>query len=37
LWNFEKSIAKTVEWYKKYYENKNIITKMQIEEYMNGN
>lgn len=37
LWNFEKSIAKTVKWYKKYYQDKEIITKLQIEEYMNAN
>ncbi len=36
-WNFKESIVKTIEWYKKYYENNNIITKIQIEEYMNGN
>lgn len=35
-WNAENAIKKTVEWYKSFYENKNILTKQQIGEFMMG-
>lgn len=36
LWNIDEALNKTIEWYKAYYQNKNIelITEKQIEEYM---
>ena len=33
IWDIQKSIEKTVEWYRNFHETKSIITHKQIEEY----
>jgi len=37
LWNTETAIEKTIEWYKEYYINRNIITYKQIENFYTSN
>jgi CDP-glucose 4,6-dehydratase len=34
LWQSDKTFEMTVKWYKKYYENNNIISKEQLREYV---
>jgi CDP-glucose 4,6-dehydratase len=34
-WNTRESIAKTVEWYKEFYLNGNLLTQKQVKEYIN--
>ncbi|CAN2039937.1 CDP-glucose 4,6-dehydratase [Candidatus Magnetomoraceae bacterium gMMP-15] len=34
LWNFDTSILKTIQWYVSYYEHDRVITKEQIENYI---
>lgn len=34
LWNIEKTIAETTEWYQSYYEKNKVITENQIDEYV---
>jgi CDP-glucose 4,6-dehydratase len=34
VWNFDKTIEKTIEWYKNYYEANHINTRQDIKEYV---
>jgi CDP-glucose 4,6-dehydratase len=34
VWNFEQTVSKTIEWYKNYYEENIVSTKIQIEQYV---
>lgn len=34
VWNTEKAIEKTIEWYRNFYENKKLLTQSQITEFL---
>ena len=34
VWSFEKSIENTIEWYRSYYQSKEILTLSQLEDYI---
>ena len=36
LWSTEKAIAKTIEWYRAYFQEGEVLTDKQIEEFENG-
>ncbi len=35
IWNIEKSVEKTVMWYRHFYENRTILTRQNLYEYIN--
>lgn len=37
IWNTQTAIEKTIEWYKSYYLNNEVLTISQIKEYLKGN
>lgn len=37
IWNTQKAIEKTIEWYKSYYLNNEVLTISQIKEYLKEN
>jgi CDP-glucose 4,6-dehydratase len=37
IWNTETAIEKTIEWYKSYYNNNQILTVSHIKEYLAAN
>jgi len=36
LYNIDQTISKTVEWYREFHENRNVITYKQIKEYLDA-
>ena len=36
LYNIDKTIEKTIEWYREFHENRNVITYKQIKEYLDA-
>ncbi len=35
VWNYQKSLKNTIEWYQKYYEAGSILTSLQLDSYIN--
>jgi CDP-glucose 4,6-dehydratase len=34
IWNFNETIQNTIDWYKEFYDNKTLLTKFQLNKYI---